>query len=86
MIQLLESLPAYMHHEDEDNRLYLMISRDIRGHWNMCYETEGRCYYTATAKQLDGQYGCVELLKALLAGGHDTVTDLELRDPEATDD
>jgi len=50
--ELLNKLPAYIHDDDEDNRLYLMITRDIKGEWNMCYETEGRCYYATTNPSL----------------------------------
>lgn len=78
--EILNSLPAYVYHDNEKNRLYLMITRDVRGHWNMCYETEGRCYYAATGRKLEGDKGCVELLKILLDRGIDTTEPIETRD------
>ena len=48
----LERLPDYLHEEDEENRIYLQITKDIQGNWLMCYETEGRCYYPTTNESL----------------------------------
>lgn len=60
LLEELESLPAYLHDNDEENRPYLMITRDISGGWNACYETEGRCYYPVSDPDLNA---CIKKLQ-----------------------
>lgn len=61
--ELLDSLPPYLHDEDEVNRLFLMITKEITGKWQMAYETEGRHYHAVSAPTLKE---CAEKLKAEL--------------------
>ena len=54
--ELLDSLPAYLHDDEEPQKLYLFISRDITGDWMAAYFTHaedfGRYYHPQTGKSL----------------------------------
>lgn len=46
---IIRALPPYLNNDEESNRLYFMMTRDITGKWLVSYETEGRHYYAHTA-------------------------------------
>lgn len=50
--ELLEILPPYLHISEEENRLYIFISRTITGEWCVSYFTGERHYHTQTRVNL----------------------------------